>query len=193
MKRSERHSSLFLLELMIAILFFALVSATCLKVFAKAHIMSTEASNLNHGTSELENVAELLKSMDVDEVTDSEAVTNTLVNYYDKAVDVTQITTDGTKYSSSADISEVASADTDITEDSSSADAAKDASSENVTWYIYFDQDWNACPDYDGVYRIELEQADASIQEGICTYQLSVSEITKEEPIQKLTLELHTQ
>lgn len=87
MKGSHRHSSLFLLEIMISILFFALVSASCLKVFAKAHSLSTETYNLNHGISQLENVAELLKSLESDKVADTEAVTKVLTDYYGKSVE----------------------------------------------------------------------------------------------------------
>ncbi len=87
MKGSHRHSSLFLLEIMISILFFALVSASCLKVFAKAHSLSTETYNLNHGISQLENVAELLKSLESNKVADTEAVTKVLTDYYGKSVE----------------------------------------------------------------------------------------------------------
>lgn len=87
MKRSHRHSSLFLLEIMISILFFALVSASCLKVFAKAHQLSVETYNLNQGISQLENVAELLKSIDAGKASDADTVTEILTNYYGKSVD----------------------------------------------------------------------------------------------------------
>lgn len=87
MKGSKRNSSLFLLEIMISILFFALVSASCLKVFAKAHSLSTQTFNLNHGISELENVAELLKSIDSKKVSDADTVTQVLTSYYGKSVE----------------------------------------------------------------------------------------------------------
>ncbi len=87
MKRSQRHSSIFLLELMISILFFALVSASCLKVFAKAHNLSEETYNLNHGISQLENVAELLKSIDSSEISNADTVTEVLESFYDKSVE----------------------------------------------------------------------------------------------------------
>lgn len=63
-RRSNNHSGLFLLEIMIAILFFAMVSAVCLRSFAKAHTLSQEASDINQAISHMENVAELLKSAD---------------------------------------------------------------------------------------------------------------------------------
>lgn len=42
-----KRSSLFLLELMIAILFFCLASAVCVQIFVKAHTISRETQELN--------------------------------------------------------------------------------------------------------------------------------------------------
>ena len=42
-----KRSSLFLLELMIAILFFCLASAVCVQIFVKAHTISRETEELN--------------------------------------------------------------------------------------------------------------------------------------------------
>ena len=48
MKRtSNSRSSLFLIELIIAILFFSLVSAVCLRAFARSHILTENARDLN--------------------------------------------------------------------------------------------------------------------------------------------------
>lgn len=63
-RTSNNRSGLFLLEIMIAILFFAMVSAVCLRSFAKAHTLSQEASDMSQAMSHMENVAELLKSAD---------------------------------------------------------------------------------------------------------------------------------
>lgn len=63
-RTSNNRSGLFLLEIMIAILFFAMVSAVCLRSFARAHTLSQEASDMNQAMSHIENVAELLKSAD---------------------------------------------------------------------------------------------------------------------------------
>ena len=48
-----KRSSLFLLELMIAILFFCLASAVCVQIFVKAHTTSRETQELNTGYTEL--------------------------------------------------------------------------------------------------------------------------------------------
>lgn len=40
-------SSLFLLELILAVLFFSVASALCIQIFTKAHLMSQDARDLN--------------------------------------------------------------------------------------------------------------------------------------------------
>ena len=65
---SNNRSGLFLLEIVIAILFFAIVSAVCLRAFAKSHTLSQQASDTNHAISNMENVAELLKSVDPEDL-----------------------------------------------------------------------------------------------------------------------------
>lgn len=63
MKRTNNsRSSLFLMELIIAILFFSLVSAVCLKTFARSHILSQDAGDLNTAVIQAESTAELLRS-----------------------------------------------------------------------------------------------------------------------------------
>ena len=50
MKRTPaKRSSLFLLELIIAILFFSLTSAVCVQFFARAHQISRQTQELNAG------------------------------------------------------------------------------------------------------------------------------------------------
>ena len=63
-KSSKSRSSLFLMELIVAILFFSLVSAVCLKLFTKSHTMGVQTSELNLAVSQAGNAAELLKSRD---------------------------------------------------------------------------------------------------------------------------------
>ena len=46
-------SGLFLLELIIAILFFAVTSAVCVNLFVQAHLTSAESSNLTAAAWEL--------------------------------------------------------------------------------------------------------------------------------------------
>ena len=63
MKRtSNSRSSLFLIELIIAILFFSLVSAVCLKAFTRSHILTQNARDLNASLMQVESTAELLRT-----------------------------------------------------------------------------------------------------------------------------------
>ena len=79
---SNNRSGLFLLEIVIAILFFAIVSAVCLRAFAKSHTLSQQASDTNHAISNMENVAELLKSVDPEDLKNQDKITTTLQTVY---------------------------------------------------------------------------------------------------------------
>lgn len=50
------------MELMIAICFFAITSAVCVQVFAKAHLVSEKTTNLNHAIAQSESVAESFRA-----------------------------------------------------------------------------------------------------------------------------------
>ena len=54
-----KRSSLFLLELMIAILFFCLASAVCVQIFVKAHATSRETQELNTALEKVSGYTEL--------------------------------------------------------------------------------------------------------------------------------------
>lgn len=56
MKHSK--SSLFLMELIIAILFFSLASAVCIQLFARSHILSRETVDQNNAITQAQNLAE---------------------------------------------------------------------------------------------------------------------------------------
>lgn len=56
MKHSR--SSLFLMEMIIAILFFSLASAVCIQLFARSHLLSTRTVNQNHAVIWAQNLAE---------------------------------------------------------------------------------------------------------------------------------------
>lgn len=59
-------SGLFLLELIIAILFFAVTSAVCVNLFVQAHLTSAESSKLTAAAREVQSAAELVKAADGD-------------------------------------------------------------------------------------------------------------------------------
>ena len=45
--RKNSSSSLFLMELIIAILFFSLASTVCIQLFVKAHLLTEKSVNIN--------------------------------------------------------------------------------------------------------------------------------------------------
>lgn len=77
-KIRPRSSSLFLMELILAILFFSIASAVCVQVFVKSHLLSREANALNHAVDLCTSAAESISASPA-ETTDGKTVT-----YYDK-------------------------------------------------------------------------------------------------------------
>lgn len=60
-RSSNSHSRLFLMELIVAILFFSLSSAICLRMFVSSRQLSKDTTALNMAINQSSNVAELLK------------------------------------------------------------------------------------------------------------------------------------
>lgn len=60
--RSGSKSGLFLMELIIAIVFFALASAICIRFFVRAHLNSTRSGDLGAAISIAQNAAEAYKA-----------------------------------------------------------------------------------------------------------------------------------
>ena len=63
-RNRAKSSSLFLLELILAILFFSIASAVCVQFFVKSHLLSRDAKALNSSVTEVFNAAELLDVSD---------------------------------------------------------------------------------------------------------------------------------
>lgn len=61
-KSRARGSSLFLLELILAILFFSLASAVCLRLLTRARLLSRQAEALSYAVSECSKAAELVNA-----------------------------------------------------------------------------------------------------------------------------------
>lgn len=59
-KNRPRSSSLFLMELMLAILFFSIASAVCVQIFVKSHLLSEESKALNRAVNACANLAETI-------------------------------------------------------------------------------------------------------------------------------------
>lgn len=62
MNRKQRNrSGIFLLELMIAILFFSMASAVCIRLFVKSHTVSEDTRNLNMALNQVSAAAEVFR------------------------------------------------------------------------------------------------------------------------------------
>lgn len=61
-QRHNNTSSLFLLELILAVLFFSVASALCIQIFTKAHLMSQDARDLNFAVNEVSSMAEQISA-----------------------------------------------------------------------------------------------------------------------------------
>lgn len=66
MNRKGSKSALFLMELILAILFFAAASAVCVQLFVKAHLMSQDTVDLNRAVAGAETAAAVLRAEDGD-------------------------------------------------------------------------------------------------------------------------------
>ncbi|MCH4208465.1 MAG: hypothetical protein LKF79_06060 [Solobacterium sp.] len=66
-KSKASSSNLFLLELILSILIFALASAVCVSFFMRSHTLSTSAYDLNHSVECADNAAEIVRSADSEE------------------------------------------------------------------------------------------------------------------------------
>ena len=58
-----KSSSIFLLELILAIAFFSIASAVCVQIFVKSHLLSKSAQSLNFAVSESSSIAEILTTV----------------------------------------------------------------------------------------------------------------------------------
>lgn len=63
-RQPTRRSSLFLTELIIAILFFSLASTVCVRIFVKSHTLEQESIQLNHAVSAASSVAEIFRNQE---------------------------------------------------------------------------------------------------------------------------------
>lgn len=61
---SKSRTALFLMELIIAILFFSIASAVCMQLFAKAHLTSVKTQELNKAVALAQSYAETFKGTD---------------------------------------------------------------------------------------------------------------------------------
>lgn len=150
-RHSQQQSRLFLLEITLAILFFSLASAVCLRCFAKSHILSTQAAELNQAVSQSENIAELLRSLPENDRKDTQKISNVLQLEY-PAVNF-----------SATDM------DTDIDTEIDSAQKSWGS------WSLYFDSDWNSCQQAQAVYQIQIQ---AFCEDSVILFHLNAESVS---------------
>lgn len=154
-RHSQQQSRLFLLEITLAILFFSLASAVCLRCFAKSHILSTQAAELNQAVSQSENIAELLRSLPENDRKDDQKISNVLqLEYPFVNFSATDTATD---------------MDTDIDTEIDSAQKSWGS------WSLYFDSDWNSCQQAQAVYQIQIQ---AFCEDSVILFHLNAESVS---------------
>lgn len=154
-RHSQQQSRLFLLEITLAILFFSLASAVCLRCFAKSHILSTQAAELNQAVSQSENIAELLRSLPENDRKDAQKISNVLqLEYPAVNFSATDTATD---------------MDTDIDTEIDSAQKSWGS------WSLYFDSDWNSCQQAQAVYQIQIQ---AFCEDSVILFHLNAESVS---------------
>ena len=123
-----RSSSLFLMELIISILFFAVAAAFCVQFIVKSHTISSNAENLASASVECSSVAELIYASD----SPAEIVIEVAAVWPEAEFQGSQI------------------AAYPATTADSSPDSAAD-------FTIYFDSDWEPCSSEDAVYALQTD------------------------------------
>lgn len=61
-KSRPKSSSIFLMEFILAVLFFSVASSVCVQFFVKAHILSQHSQTLSHAVSECSSIAEICRA-----------------------------------------------------------------------------------------------------------------------------------
>lgn len=64
MESRKKHSNLFLMELIIAIFFFSIISAVCVQLFSEAYSLSKKSTDLTKAVNITSNLAEGIRSWD---------------------------------------------------------------------------------------------------------------------------------
>ena len=160
-RHNQQQSRLFFLEITLAILFFSLASAVCLRCFAKSHILSTQAAELNQAVSQSENIAELLRSLPENDRKDAQKISNVLqLEYPVVNFSATDMDTD---------------IDTDIDTDTDTDTKIDSAQKSWGSWSLYFDSDWNSCQQAQSVYQIQIQ---AFCEDSVIFFHLNAESVS---------------
>lgn len=80
MNRRISKSSLFLMELIMAILFFAIATIVCVQLFVKSHVLSEESVRLNYAVNWCSILAEGFYACDADMEAMNESISNSFLS-----------------------------------------------------------------------------------------------------------------
>ncbi len=130
MKRTPaKRSSLFLLELIIAILFFSLTSAVCVQIFVRAHLISRQTQEQNMALEKISGFTEVFLAGD-------------------SLQDLPGVTCETTTDLSASSGNAAASSDTDTS-----------TQAESSEYVIYYNADWQICDPDEASYQILIQIA----------------------------------
>lgn len=132
-KGRARSSSLFLMELILAILFFSVASAVCVQFFVRSHLLSRDSNALNHAVSECSGIAEAVCTTDSAE--EAAALLQTLY----------------------PDCEKVRTVDAGSTDDDFADLSQTDAMSAVGTYDIYYNEAFEACPRSEAAYLLSVQ------------------------------------
>lgn len=149
-RNRAKSSSLFLLELILAILFFSIASAVCVQIFVKSHLMSAEAQALNLAVSECSGAAEVIAASD----SEGDAL-DTLTSLYPLAFRAEQ----------PSDSDATAEADKATAEVGNVNDTAIDGSNTEGDFIVFYDDTLQPCDKKTAVYQmiITLNKEDSML------------------------------
>lgn len=163
-KSRAKSSSLFLLELILAILFFSIASAVCVQIFVKSHLLSADAQALNLAVSECSGAAEVISAS---EGTD------------DAAALLQETYPNGTLTQADHPESAGASMQADVqnTEENAAACA----------FHVYYDEDMQPCAEKAAIYQMTILLAE---EETMLTAEIRM---TDDDLIYELAVNHHIQ
>jgi Tfp pilus assembly protein PilV len=128
MKNSR--SGLFLIEFLIALLFFSLACAVCIQLFVSSYLLSCNSVNKNHACMWAENVAEIYSASGGDYNSTLTMLSNT-----------EKLSSSDLKAAIPKNLSSFLSSDSQKQSKDFTASLAKNNSDQ--IFYLYFDKNWN--------------------------------------------------
>lgn len=146
-----RRSSLFLIELMISIFFFAIASSVCIQLFAKAKLTGDQSSAANQALLQAQSAASVFYAGN------------------------------GTLHLLSETFPDAAQKDTEYGQEH---------------WEIFFDADWNFCPEgTKAVYRMTVSAAQTGTPgtdaDALSEAEILVETLEPQQVLQELSLKYH--